>query len=255
MIHPTAIISPGAQLHESVEVGPFTIIEENVIIDAGSSVASSVLIAAGARIGKNVKISHGAVIATKPQDLKFGGEETIVTIGDNTVIREYATVNRGTKESGSTDVGKDCMIMAYTHVAHDGKIGDRVIMANSVNLAGHVHIGDWAIIGGLVPVHQFVRIGAHSMIGGGFRVQQDVCPYALLGGYPLKVIGLNRVGLTRRNFPAETIAALQAAFKLLFFSQLNTRQGLDRVRDEVAPLAEVRELLEFIETSPRGVIK
>jgi UDP-N-acetylglucosamine acyltransferase len=255
MIHPTALISSGAKLHETVEVGPYTIIEDNVTIDAGCKIASSALIAAGARIGKNVKISHGAVIATQPQDLKFGGEETIVTIGDNTVIREYATINRGTKESGSTDVGKDCMIMAYAHVAHDGKIGDRVIMANAVNLAGHVHIGDWAILGGIVPVHQFVRIGAHSMIGGGFRVQQDVCPYALLGGYPLKVIGLNRVGLSRRNFPAETIAALQAAFKLLFFSDLNTRQALERVRDEVAPLAEVRELLEFIETSPRGVIK
>lgn len=255
MIHPTAIISPGAELHKSVEVGPYTIIEENVVIDAGSSVASAALIASGARIGKNVKISHGAVIATKPQDLKFGGEETIVTIGDNTVIREYATINRGTKQSGSTDVGKDCMIMAYAHVAHDGKVGDRVIMANAVNLAGHVHIGDWAIIGGVVPIHQFVRIGAHCMIGGGFRVQQDVCPYALMGGYPLKVIGLNRVGLTRRDFPAETIAALQAAFKLLFFSQLNTSQALERVRAEVAPLAEVRELLEFIETSPRGVIK
>jgi UDP-N-acetylglucosamine acyltransferase len=255
MIHPTALISSGARLHETVAVGPYTIIEDNVTIDAGSTVASAALIASGARIGKNVKISHGAVIATQPQDLKFGGEETIVTIGDNTVIREYATINRGTKESGSTDVGKDCMIMAYAHVAHDGKIGDRVIMANSVNLAGHVHIGDWAILGGIVPVHQFVRIGAHSMIGGGFRVQQDVCPYALMGGYPLKVIGLNRVGLSRRNFPVETIAALQAAFKLLFFSDLNTRQALERVRDEVAPLAEVRELLEFIETSPRGVIK
>jgi UDP-N-acetylglucosamine acyltransferase len=244
-----------AELHETVEVGPYTIIEENVTIDAGSKIASGALIASGARIGKHVRISHGAVIGTQPQDLKFGGEETTANIGDNTVIREYATVNRGTRESGSTDIGCDCFIMAYAHVAHDCKVGDHVIMANAVNLAGHVHVDTYAIIGGVVPVHQFVRIGAHCMIGGGFRVQQDICPYSLVGGYPLKVIGLNQVGLKRRNFPKETIQALQKTFKILFFSRLNTTQALEHIRNEVEQTAEVREVVAFVENSPRGMVK
>jgi UDP-N-acetylglucosamine acyltransferase len=255
MIHHTAIVSAGAQLHATVEVGPYSIIEDNVVIGAGTKIASSVLIASGARIGANVRISHGAVIATIPQDLKFGGEETTATIGDNTIIREYVTVNRGTRESGSTDVGRDCLLMAYAHVAHDGKIGDHVIMANAVNLGGHVHIDDWAIIGGVVPVHQFTHVGAHAMIGGGFRITQDVCPYGLLGGYPLRVLGTNHVGLRRRNFPAETIATLQSAYRLLFFSHLNTRQALERIREEVPQNAEVRTLVEFIGRSTRGIIK
>lgn len=255
MIHQTAIVAGGAQIHSSVEIGPHSIIEDNVVIGEGSKVASSVLLASGARLGKNVQVFHGAVIGTQPQDLKFGGEETTANIGDYTIIREYATVNRGTKESGSTDVGAHCLIMAYAHVAHDGKIGDRVIMANSVNLAGHVHIGDWAILGGVVPVHQFVRIGAHVMIGGGFRVQQDVCPYALVGGYPLKVIGLNKIGLARRDFAPETIERLAETFKLLFFSRLNTRQALDKIEKEIPESPEVRELVTFVQSSERGIIK
>lgn len=255
MIHSTAIISPGAELHESVAVGPYTIIEDNVVVGEGTVIASGVLLASGARIGKNVKISHGAVVGTLPQDLKFGGEETIAVVGDNTVVREYVTVNRGTRESGSSDVGSHCLLMAYAHVAHDCKVGDHVIMANSVNLGGHVHIEDFAIIGGLVPVHQFSRIGAHSMIGGGFRVQQDVCPYSLVGGHPLKVIGLNQVGLRRRNFPRETIQLLQKTFKLLFFSRLNTTQALQRIQAEVEQIPEVTQIITFIESSPRGMIK
>ena len=154
-------------------------------------------------IGENVRISHGAVIGTLPQDLKFGGEKTRAVVGDNTVIREYVTINRGTKAHGETSVGTNCMIMAYAHVAHDCVIGNNVIMANSVNLAGHIEVDDFAILGGVLPVHQFVKIGAHCMIGGGFRVQQDVCPYSLVGGYPLKVVGLNSIGLRRRGFPPE----------------------------------------------------
>jgi len=179
----------------------------------------------------------------------------LANIGDNTVIREYATVNRGTNESGSSDVGSDCLIMAYAHVAHDCKIGDHVIMANSVNLAGHVHIGDWAIIGGVVPVHQFVRIGAHAMVGGGFRVAQDICPFALVGGYPLKIIGLNRVGLQRRGFPEETITILQQAFKILFLSDLNTRQALARIASEIEMIPEAKDLVAFVESSHRGLVK
>ncbi len=255
MIHKTAIVSPGAELHETVEVGPYAIIEDNVQIGEGSRIGSTALIASGARIGKNVTIAHGAVISTIPQDLKFEGEETTANIGNNTVIREYATVNRGTIESGSTDIGRQCLLMAYAHAAHDCKIGNNVIMANSVNLGGHVHIDDYAIVGGVVPVHQFVKIGCHVIIGGGFRVAQDVCPYALAGGYPLKISGLNLIGLRRRNFPRETIQILQRAFKLLFFSGLNTKQAVERINAEVERIPEVEEILRFIECSDRGLVK
>ena len=255
MIHATAIVSPQAKLHESVEVGPYSIIEDNVEIGEGSRIASSALIASGARLGKNVRVFHGAVIGTVPQDLKFEGEETLANIGDGTTVREYATINRGTNESGSSDVGKNCLIMAYAHIAHDCKLGDHVIMANSVNLAGHVEIGDYAIIGGVVPVHQFVKIGAHSMIGGGFRVPQDVCPYALVGGYPLKVMGLNLIGLRRRNYSRETIRSLQDTFKILFFSGLNTTQALAKIKADIEIVPVVQEILTFVEKSNRGMIK
>lgn len=255
MIHKTAIISANTELHESVEVGPYAIIEDNVHVGEGSTIASHAILASGARIGKNVTIAHGAVISTVPQDLKFEGEETVTNIGDGTTIREYATVNRGTDESGSTDIGSDCLMMAYSHVAHDCKIGNHVIMANSVNLGGHVHIDDYAIVGGVVPVHQFVKIGCHAMIGGGFRVAQDLCPYATGGGYPLRVKGLNLIGLRRRNFPRETIKVLRSTFKILFNSNLNTRQAVDRIRDEIELIPEVSTILDFIAKSDRGLVK
>lgn len=255
MIHETAIVSPKAELHESVEVGPFAIIEDNVRIGEGCVIGSSALIGSGARIGKNVRIHHGAVVATIPQDLKFGGEETVANIGDNCVIREYATVNRGTKESGSTDVGANCLLMAYAHVAHDCKIGHEVILANAVQLGGHVHIGDHVIIGGSVPVHQFSKIGCHAMIGGGFRLTQDLCPYSLAGGYPLKILGVNIIGLRRRGFSNEAIGVLQRVFKVLFFSDLNTKQAVARITNEVEQTPEVKEILRFIEESTRGLIK
>lgn len=254
-IHPTAIVSPKAELADDVEVGPYTIIEENVKIGGGTKVASSVLLASGATLGSNVEVHHGAVIGTTPQDLKFGGEVTQVVIGDGTVVREYATVNRGTKAYGTTTVGKECMLMAYSHVAHDCILGDGVIMVNAVNLAGHVEVGDYAIIGGVVPVHQFVKIGAHAMIGGGFRVQQDICPYALVGGYPLKVSGINSVGLRRRGFSREVIKVLESAFKLLFFNGLNTSQAIERIKNEIELIPEVQEVLDFIGKSTRGIVK
>ncbi len=254
-IHPTAIVSPKAELADDVTVGPHTIIEDDVTIGKGSQIASSVLLAGGARLGEHVKISHGAVIATQPQDLKFGGEITQVEIGDNTVIREYATINRGTKAHGTTTVGKDCLLMAYSHVAHDCIIGDNVILANAVNLAGHIEIDDYAIIGGVVPVHQFVKIGAHSMIGGGFRVPQDVAPYSLCGGYPLRVMGLNSIGLRRRGFSKETVATIEKTFKILFFSKLNTSQAVERIHAEIEIIPEVQLILDFLNRSNRGITK
>ena len=255
VIHPTAIVSPKAELADDVAVGPYTIIEDDVVIGAGSRIASHALIASGARLGNNVVVAHGAVISTIPQDLKFQGEKTTVEIGDYTTVREYATINRGTTYSYKTKVGRNCFIMAYAHVAHDCVLGDNVIMANSVNLAGHIEIHDYAIIGGVVPVHQFVKIGAHCMIGGGFRVQQDVCPYSLVGGYPLKVMGINSVGLRRRGFKPETIHSLERAFKLLFFSGLNTSQAVERIKAELELVPEVMTILDFIERSTRGLVK
>ena len=254
-IHATAIVSPGAELADDVEVGPYSIIEDDVRIDSGSRVASNALLAAGARLGKNVSVHHGAVIGSIPQDLKFKGEKTTAEVGDNTVVREYATINRGTDYHYKTVIGANCLIMAYAHAAHDCLIGDNVIMANSVNLAGHIEIGDYAILGGVLPVHQFVKIGKHSMIGGGFRVQQDICPYALAGGYPLKIMGLNAIGLKRRGFQPDTIKTLEKTFKILFFSKLNTTQAVMRINDELEIITEVRDILEFIEKSERGIVK
>lgn len=254
-IHPTAIVSPKAKLDSTVTVGPYCIIEDDVTIGKGSELVSSSRIASGAVLGENVHVFHGAVIGTIPQDLKFGGEKTRVVIGDGTTVREYATINRGTAAHGESTIGKNCFLMAYSHVAHDCIIGDNVIMANSVNLAGHIEVGDYAILGGVLPVHQFVKIGAHAMIGGGFRVQQDVCPYALVAGYPLKVVGINAIGLKRRGFKTETIRTLESVFKILFFSKLNTSQAVDRIKNELEISPEVQVILDFLERSDRGIIK
>jgi UDP-N-acetylglucosamine acyltransferase len=254
-IHPTAIIHKDAKLAENVCVGPFSIINEGAEIGAGTEIGSHVLIDAKTTIGKNCRIHHGAVLGTLPQDLKFEGEKTHLTIGDGTVIREYATLNRGTKYRGKTVVGKNCFIMAYAHIAHDCLLGDHVILANSVNLAGHIEIGDFAIIGGVVPVHQFVKIGAHSIVGGGFRVQKDVCPYALVAGYPLKTVGLNQIGLQRRGFPEKTMQILEKTFRILFKSKLNTSQAIEKIKTEVELIPEVKTILDFIAKSERGIIK
>lgn len=254
-IHSSAIVSPKAQLADGITIGPHTIVEPDVQIDSGCVIASNVLLASGTRLAKEVQISHGAVIGTQPQDLKFGGEQTLVRIGEKTVVREYATINRGTKAHGETSIGANCFLMAYSHVAHDCIVGNHVIMANSVNLAGHIEIDDYAILGGLVPVHQFVKIGAHCMIGGGFRVQQDICPYALVGGYPLKVVGINSIGLQRRGFGRETIHTLEKAFKTLFFSGLNTTQAVEKLHSDGPIIPEVKLILDFLGRSNRGIVK
>ncbi len=254
-IHPTAIVNPRAEIDETVSVGPYAIIDENVEIGPGCKIGSNVLIGPGARLSKDIAIHHGAVICTVPQDLKFGGEETTVEIGERTVIREYATVNRGTEDRWKTVIGSDCFMMAYSHVAHDCIIGDHVILANSVNLGGHVVIEDWAIVGGIVPVHQFVRIGQHTMIGGGFRVTMDVCPYALVGGYPLKVIDVNHIGLSRRGFSENTVKTLRKAFRIIFRSKLTTAKAFERIESELPDIPEIRTIKRFFETAKRGVIR
>ncbi len=255
IIHPTAVVAAGALLGDNIEIGPHSLIEDNVWIGDGCRIGANVVIADGSRLGKNVKVHHGAVLGNIPQDLKFGGESSLMTIGDNTIVREFATVNRGTIQRGETTIGSDCLLMAYSHVAHDCVIGNHVILANSVNLAGHIEIGDFATIGGLVPVHQFVKIGKHVMIGGGFRVPMDICPYAMCGGYPMKVMGLNIIGLRRRGFAKETLETLDKAFRILFRSKLNTTQAVEQIKAEVELIPEVRDILDFIAASERGICK
>ena len=254
-IHSTAIVDKTAELAAGVEVGPFSIIGGEVKIGDGCRIASHVLIADGTVLGKNCQIHHGAVLGTIPQDLKFEGEKTILRLGDNNVVREYATLNRGTKERGETTIGSGCLLMAYSHVAHDCVVGNNVILANCVNFAGHVRIGDFALIGGLVPVHQFVHVGEHAIIGGGYRVPKDVCPYSMVAGNPLKTTGLNLVGLKRRGFSTEAIRILKQAFKLLFFSNLNTTQALEAIEGNVEASPEVLKLIEFVRKSERGITK
>ncbi len=254
-IHPTAIVDSKAEIGDNVKIGPHTIVEPDVLIEDNVTVGANCMVAQYTELKKNVTLFHGAVVGTVPQDLKFEGEKTKLIIGENTTIREYAMLNRGTAESGQTVIGKNCLLMAYTHVAHDCVLGNNVIMANAVNLAGHIEIGNYVTIGGVVPVHQFVKIGAHSMIGGGFRVQQDICPYSLAGGYPLRIAGLNIIGLKRRGFSKESIALLEKTFKLLFFSKLNTSQAVERIISEVELSTEVKIVLDFIERSDRGIVK
>lgn len=254
-LHKSAQISSDAKLGQNISVGPGAVIEGGVTIGDDCRIGSNTLIAEGARLGRGVTMFHGSVVGSIPQDLKFGGEDSEAIIGDGTVLREYATVNRGTAESGSTSLGKNCFIMSYAHVAHDCHLGNNVIMANSVNLAGHIEIDEYAILGGLVPVHQFVKIGAHCMIGGGFRIPKDICPYALVGGYPIKVIGMNSIGLKRRGFEKDAIRTLEKAFKILFFSKLNTSQAIERIKSEIEPIAEIKVILDFVKRSKRGLAK
>lgn len=254
-IHPTAIVDPKAELGEDVWVGPYAIINPEVKIGRKTKIGSSVLLDSGTIIGENCEVCHKAVLGTPPQDLKYGGEKTYLKIGDNTIIREYASLNRGTKWRGETKVGKNCFIMMYAHIAHDCLLGDNVILANSVNLAGHIEIGDYAIVGGIVPVHQFVRIGEHSIVGGGFRIQKDVCPYMMVAGYPLRTVGINLVGLKRKGFSEKSIKLLKEVYKILFRSNLNTSQALEKIKKELEIIPEVKTILDFISSSQRGIIK
>ena len=253
-IHPSAIVSPKAKLGENVAVGPFTIIEDDVQINDGTTIASGVFLANGTRLGRECRVHHGAILGTIPQDLKFRGEMTTLEVGDHTVIREYVTLNRGTHERWKTTIGSHCFFMAYVHTAHDCAVGNHVILANAVNMGGHVIIEDHAVVGGIVAIHQFSHIGRHSMIGGGFRVTKDVPPYVLAGQEPLAYNGLNVVGLRRRNFPHETIQTLEKAYQLIYYSQLNVSQALERIKKELPQTEEIKHVVDFIEKSKRGII-
>jgi UDP-N-acetylglucosamine acyltransferase len=252
-IHPTAIVDPGAVLGAGVRIGPRAIVGPEVTIGDRTEIGPGVLVEQKTVIGADCRIFQGAVLGSDPQDLKFKGEEAWLRIGDRTQIREYATLNRGTSASGETRVGSDCLLMAYVHVAHDCHLGDRIIISNATQLAGHITIGDWAIISGLVAIHQFVRVGRHAFIGGLSRINQDVPPFCRISGSPPKLYGLNSVGLERRGFSPETRSALKRAYRHLFQSELNLSQALRSARETLTVEGEVAELLDFIEQSERGV--
>ena len=253
-IHSTAIISPEAELGSDVEVGPFAIIGENCVVGDGCVISPRATLERNVTLGANVKVGIGSVLGGLPQDLKFAGEETTVEIGDGTVIREYTTINRGTAQSFKTSVGKNCLLMSYVHLGHDCHVGNHVILSNVVQLAGHVTIEDRAIISGLSAAHQFVRIGRQSFIGGCSRVSKDIPPFLKAVGNPVKLYGLNTVGLQRSGMDEATIRELKRAYRLLFRSDLNVSQAMERVQNELEPLAEVLELVRFLEASERGVV-
>jgi len=252
-VHATAIVDPSAQLADDVSVGPYTVIGPNVRIGPGTRIGPHVLIERNTTLGADCRIHNGAVLGSDPQDLKFGGEETYLVVGDRTTVREYATLNRGTAAHGKTVVGSDCLLMSYAHVAHDCIVGDHVIVSNAVNMGGHVTIGDWAIVGGLTAIHQFVRVGQHAFVGGAARVQKDVPPYVKAAGSPLALYGLNSVGLQRRGFPDAVRSELKKAYRLVFNSSYNVSQAIARARAELAVGPEVETFLSFIEQSERGV--
>jgi UDP-N-acetylglucosamine acyltransferase len=256
MIQPLAYIHPEAKIANNVVIEPFVTIHKNVIIGEGTWIGSNSTIMEGARIGKNCKIFPGAVISAIPQDLKYRGEDTTVTIGDHTTIRECVTLNRGTAlDKNDTKIGNHCLLMAYTHVAHDCVIGNSVIIANSVQLAGHINIDDFAYIGGSSAVHQFVSVGAYAMVSGGSLVRKDVPPYAKAGREPLAYIGINSVGLRRRGFSDEIISEIQDIYRTIFIKKYNISQALDIIEGEVRPTKERDEIVNFIRNSNRGIMK
>jgi UDP-N-acetylglucosamine acyltransferase len=252
-IHPTALVDKKAEVATGAEIGPFAIVGPGCVVGAGSVIEPRATLQENVRLGTNVTVGIGSVLGGKPQDLKFKGEVTFVEIGDNTTIREYVTINRGTSQSFRTTVGANCFLMSYSHLAHDCHVGDNVIMSNATQLAGHVTIEDYVIISGVCAVHQFVKIGRHAFIGGMSRVQKDVPPYVKAVGSPIKLYGLNSVGLGRRGFSEEVVAELKKAYRLFFRSELNVSQALEQAGRELKPYPEVKALIEFVEASGRGV--
>lgn len=255
MTQPLAYIHPEAKIDPSVQIGPFVFIDKDVEIGAGTIIDANATICEGTRIGKNCHIFPSAVVGAIPQDLKFKGEKTYAIIGDNTTIRECATVHRGTASKGKTVVGNNCLIMAYCHVAHDCLLHDHIIMSNSTQLAGEVVVDDWAIIGGGTLVHQFTHIGAHVMIQGGSKINKDVPPYAIAAREPISYCGINSVGLNRRWFTREQIASIQDTYRLLYMSGLNVSQAVEQILASVPQTPERDAILDFIKASPRGIIR
>ncbi len=253
LIHETAVIHAGAQLAPDVVIGPYAIVGPGVDVGESTEIAAHAVIERDTLVGRECTIGYGAVIGSAPQDVTYRGEHTRVEIGDRTVIREYTTINRGTRASGVTCLGSRCFLMSYVHVAHDCRIGDDVVIANAVQLAGHVEIGHHAWLGGHTPVHQFVRIGEHAFVGGGSRVPQDIPPFTRAVGSPLRLYGLNAVGLRRAGFSSEARLALQRAYRFLFNSDLSRAEAMERLRSDPEISPEVVRLVEFVAGSERGI--
>lgn len=252
---PFTHIHPDATIGKDVEIGPFTFIDNNVEIGDGCKIGPNVTILSGSRIGKQCQIFPGAVIGAVPQDLKFKGEESLAIVGDNTTIRECVTINRGTASSGKTVVGSNCLLMAYTHVAHDCLVGNNVIIANATQLAGEVVIDDFVVLGGGTLVHQFSRIGAHAMIQGGTKISKDVPPFVLAAKEPVTFVGINATGLKRRGFSSDQINLIQDVYRIIFQSKLNTSNAIMQVLEIINDTPEKELIVNFIRSSERGIIK
>ncbi|MEP7086780.1 MAG: acyl-ACP--UDP-N-acetylglucosamine O-acyltransferase [Gemmatimonadota bacterium] len=252
-IHPTALVSPDAQIGEDVEIGAFVIVGPECVIGDGCVISARATLEKLVTLGSQVRVGSGSIVGGDPQDLKFRGERTYAEIGDRTVIRECVTINRGTAESGRTVIGRDCLIMSYVHLAHDCQLGDHIIISNASQVAGHVHMEDRVILSGLVAVHQFVKLGAYAFVGGSSKVTQDVPPYLKAAGNPVKLYGLNSVGLTRADFDPAVVRELKRAYRLFFRSELLVSKALERAHEELHPYPEVEHFLSFVSKSERGL--
>lgn len=255
MIHKSSVIHPKAIIGANTVIEPFVHIGEDVVIGENCWIGAHVSIMDGSRIGDDCHIFPGAVIGAVPQDLKFGGEKSVVIIGNNVTIREYCTVNRGTKDLMRTEIMDNCLLMAYVHIAHDCVIHPNCILANNVTLAGHIEIGTYAILGGMTAVHQFVKIGEHVMIGGASKVRKDVPPFVKAARDPLAYVGVNSIGLNRRGFDSKQIKAIQDVYRLLYIKEKNVHKGLEKVLAELENSKEKTRIVEFVESSKRGLMK
>lgn len=256
MIHPTAIIEPGAKVAENVSIGPYSVIGEHVTIAAGTTIGAHVVIEGWTEIGRDNQIYQFSSIGAAPQDLKYSGQQTYLKIGDRNRIREFTTLNRGTTEGGGvTSVGNDNLFMAYSHLAHDCIIHDQAILANGATLAGHVEVESSAILGGLCAVHQFCRIGCHTMISGGAMVAQDIPPYTVAQGDRAKTVGLNLIGMKRRGFSEETTRGIKKAYRMIFRSGMRLEEALDAINGEIASTPELEHFVTFIKESQRGIAR
>lgn len=255
MIQPLAYIHPEAKIARNVVIEPFAMIHKDVEIGEGTWIASHAVINEGARIGKNCRIYPGAVISSVPQDLKYNNEYTLTLIGDNTTIREYATISRGTEQHWKTEIGSDCLIMAYAHIAHDCVLGNHCIIGNNVQMAGHVHVGDWAIVSAISAVHQFVKIGSHSFISGGSLVRKDVPPFTKAAREPISYAGINSVGLRRRGYSNQQISEIQNVYRYIYMKGLNNSEAMHLIELELPPSDERDEIVNFVRNSERGIMK
>ena len=248
-----SVVHPDAQIGNHVVIEPFAKVEADVVIGDNTVIQSFAVVCNGSRIGQNCTIHNGAIIGGIPQDLKFQGEDSLLVIGDHTVVREYATLNRGTASKGKTTIGNHCLIMAYVHIAHDCEVRDHIILGNQTQLSGEVEVDDWAIISGMTGVHQFVRIGKHTMIAAGSLVRQDIPPYTKMAREPLSYVGLNAVGLRRRNFPKEMITNLQTIYRIIYQEGLRLSTAIEKIKADTPDSEERKEVLAFIESSQRGI--